>query len=329
LVCRWSNISAALFFPRFYQKLYSVKAVNGFQRVFEVLFIARDCLRARRTCWKDVFPLGDVKAEREELGMAARKAEKFFVEEREFPVELAIVKKGRGTPREQVLSDLPQAEREKLIVENRDHGYRLAWKFLHHWRIRLQEDDVRSIVGIALCEAAHRFRTTFQTSFRTFLFYHLRGLLLREVGDQIKQRNLHRPMPTFLGDDDQEALSLEFQSLTFVEYRTPEKLIQRKQIIDLCRDACDKLDELERVVLTRHFIEEHSLNDIARDMGYCRCHISRVKNRALSKMNRILEPLEQTSDTKEIKVAKKLTLREPRQYTGGRGRRRRELLEAA
>jgi len=255
--------------------------------------------------------------------MAAIEARKFFVEENEFPQELAIIKKGKRQ-HEAVLSDLSPAEREQLIIENRDHGYRLAWKFLHHWRIRLKEEEVRSIVGIALCEAALRFRTTFQTAFKTFLFYHLRGLLLREVGDQIRQRNLHRPLPSF-GGEDADLVALDAQYLGFVENRTPERLIQRKQRIDLCREACEKLDDLEREVVTRHFIEEHSLNNIAKELGYCRCHISRVKHRALVKMGRILEPLEETpKEGSPLASQASGSLREPKRYTGGRGRRKKE-----
>ncbi len=217
---------------------------------------------------------------------------------------------------------LTESERNQLIEENIDLGYRLAWKFLHHWRIRLFEDEVRSIVGLALCEAALRFNRDFKTSFRTFLFYHLRGCLLKEISDKIKQSHSRRSLVAALieGDDDRKAV--ETEDLSFVERFTPEAALQEKQTSKVCWEATQQLDELEQQVLLRHFVEEDSLNQIAENLGYCRCHISRVKHKALEKMERMLRPVVQPEETEAQKAAAMSRLTELRRYTGGRGRRK-------
>ena len=79
---------------------------------------------------------------------------------------------------------------DSLIIEHRDHGRRLAWSFLSGWRIRMPQDDVVSIVGAALCEAANRFDPGREVAFKTFFFYHLRGMLLKEVSRMVKQKSL-------------------------------------------------------------------------------------------------------------------------------------------
>ena len=80
---------------------------------------------------------------------------------------------------------LSPKEINALILENQEDAEKMAWKLLGSLRVQLTKDDVVSVVGIALCEAASRFDPSFNTSFKTFLYYHLRGILLKEVSEPI------------------------------------------------------------------------------------------------------------------------------------------------
>src|SRR5690606_27793022 len=145
-------------------------------------FLQRQCCRSQCTAYR-----------RNSMGFAAKSSAESL------PDRSALQKISKQTPvkRKRRLKAAPQplleeSERIALIVENQEHGYRMAWRLLANWRVRLAVDDVRSVVGIALCEAAHRFDPRYETSFKSFFFYHLRCLLLKEVGALINDRNLLR-----------------------------------------------------------------------------------------------------------------------------------------
>jgi hypothetical protein len=55
----------------------------------------------------------------------------------------------------------------------------------------------------------------------------------------------------------------------------------RKELLNMSAQACSKLDALEREVIYRIYVKEQQLIDIAHSLGYSRCHISRVKKKAL------------------------------------------------
>lgn len=181
------------------------------------------------------------------------------------------------------------------IVENHEHGQKLAWKFLKGWRVRLHPDEVKSIVGLALSEAAKRFDPSKNVHFRTFLFYHLRGLLLKEITRLVQDSRIvehlygdPKSSNSSLGEEAPEAFIDDIWPLGNIEQKTPEFLMHKREIARMCWDACMCLDELEREVIYRHYVDDQALNIVASELGYCRCHISRVKSRAIIKLQRVV-----------------------------------------
>ncbi len=212
---------------------------------------------------------------------------------------------------------------EALILDHRDHGRRLAWSFLTTWRIRMKQDEVLSIVGAALCEAANRFDETRGVAFKTFFFYHLRGMLLKEISRMIHEQRVLQFFPHSMlveGNTGDQSL-YSGPPIVPVEQNNPERLIEKKQIAKITWDACAQLDELEQEVIIRHFVHDQSLIDIAEELQYCRCHISRVKSRGLAKLQRSLKKALNRSDA-PVEVSPELLETARRSYTGGRGRRR-------
>lgn len=220
-------------------------------------------------------------------------------------------------------SSIPPAQ---LILSHRELGIKIAWRLLSNWRIRLPQDDVLSMVGIALCEAASRFDPTKGATFGTFLFYHVRGVLLKEIANAMNERRFRNI------EGDQESYYLLFNTMCYVngdsalvETNTPERNLQKQELGNILNSAYSALDDLEKTVLTRHFINEESLVDIAKDLDYCRCHISRVKTTAVSKIGKHFDSIETKDETaitgpKEVPSAHAVAPKA--KYTGGRGRRR-------
>jgi RNA polymerase sigma factor for flagellar operon FliA len=187
-----------------------------------------------------------------------------------------------------------QPSYEELILNHRENGRKLARSILRRWQVNLPAEDVDSIVDLTLCEAAARYNITKGASFITFLFYHLRGHLVRAVASATTDSQLFLALAQSAGLDVTEwSTANEDTAVAFIpdisfdrqaEVESPEVLLIRKERAGLCKDAVVKLDELEREIIDRSYGQDEPLVDIAKLLGYSRCHVSRVKKRALDRL---------------------------------------------
>ena len=184
---------------------------------------------------------------------------------------------------------LSPAERGQLVLEFRMKARKLARSILRKWHARLDLLEVDSVVDLSLCEAVKRYDPRKGASFMTFLFYHLRGNLIRAVSVAASMNAI----PS--GDGEHELLgssrrgkaghgvsAMEVaEALCNHDHILPDEALFRKEMTALSSAACEKLDALEREVIYRIYVKEQQLIDIAHTLGYSRCHISRVKRKAL------------------------------------------------
>lgn len=186
---------------------------------------------------------------------------------------------------------------QQLVIDHRENGRKLARSLLNQWRVRMPAEEIYSIVDLTLCEAAKRYRPDKGASFMTFLYYHLRGQLVRAVASAANANQMFVSHAKNSGIDLGDWENYQGDALpTFIEpnvlgvthAETPEDQLLRKEKIDRCRGALDTLDTLEQEVLQRAYENEQQLTDIARELGYSRCHISRVKRRALEQLAAVL-----------------------------------------
>lgn len=179
-----------------------------------------------------------------------------------------------------------------LVLRYRMKARKLARSILRKWHSRLDLQEVDSIVDLSLCEAVARYNPEKGASFMTFLFYHLRGNLIRAVSYAASANALP------IGDDATTAGSVKSDARANALYRgasaseiaealcgqdrtLPDEQLFMKQLVSLSQSACSKLDALEQEVIDRIYLQEQQLMDIANTLGYSRCHISRVKRKAL------------------------------------------------
>lgn len=203
-------------------------------------------------------------------------------------------------------------KREEIILENYEQAMRVAWKMLSNWRVRMPEDEVQSVVGAALCDAAYRFDPERGVAFQTFFFYHLRGLFIKEITRIVKDQNTCISVPQqVLAGEVEEGFASPKWFFRLIDNNNPERLMEEKEKSLEIWSACADLDPLEQEVLVRVFVKDQALVKVAEELNYCRCHISRVKSKALKKLEQTLNS-DSTSDSS--KVTKK-------SYKGGRGRR--------
>lgn len=226
---------------------------------------------------------------------------------------------------EHAKSTLSPEDKYQIITSHIELGMKLAWKLLNSWQAKLPQDDVKSLVGISLCEAAQNYDGRPNVQFQTFLYYYLRGRLLREISESVKSKNVSRQ---FLCEDVDISCNAETAELSKkmlpTDSKNAEQLMidcEEKRMID---QSLAVLDDLESEIIQRHYIDGDSLIDIAEALGYCRCHLSRVKRRALDKLRKAM--VIQNDQIAPNVVAHSqsviLTKIKTEGYTGGRGRRK-------
>jgi RNA polymerase sigma factor (sigma-70 family) len=203
-----------------------------------------------------------------------------------------------GANKEMTKQKTPLSEQEiaELILKYRVKARKLARCILRQWHSRLDLEDVDSVVDLSLVESARRFDPSYGASFMTFLYFHLRGNLIRAVSEAVTgngvidadDEDTHRAVSGTPGTPTPRtkakvARASDVNEVYYnsAENTTPDDLLQQSEIARITREACEKLDPLEREIIVRIFLDEQQLVNVAESLGFSRCHISRLKKRAL------------------------------------------------
>ena len=226
---------------------------------------------------------------------------------------------------------LSQLDRENLVVEFRLKAQKLGRSILRKWNSRLDLQEVDSIVDLSLCEAVKRFDPKKGASFITFMYYHLRGNLIRAITTAASQNSV--PLADFEGygaSDDNGARyrlpnSVEVaEALIGEDQLMPDEVLYQKELMNISTEACSKLDSLEQEVVQRIYLKEEQLMDIAKSLGYSRCHISRVKKSAIDSLTAEMEErtgekfiLEEEKEERSPVVRRRIQRRKPRSTVYG------------
>ena len=187
---------------------------------------------------------------------------------------------------------ISEAERiEKLVIDNRLSAQKLGYSILRRWGVRIEKEELHSVIDYALCDSAIRYIPNKGASFPTYFYYHLRGHLIRLVADLKMASTTYAQLGAdSMSDPDQHTyIHPNFMLPTLVKselVNSPESLAIKEEELSHCSYSVDKLDKLEQAVLTRIYNNE-PLTKVARSLGYSRCHISRIKQQALDKLKAI------------------------------------------
>ncbi len=207
---------------------------------------------------------------------------------------LAKGKKVQNRIAETIIKTKKQTEArriEKLVMDNRESAKKMGYSLLKRWNVRIEKDEINSVIDYALCDAAMRYIPNKGASFVTYFFYHLRGHLVRLITDLTMAGNLFA-RSEINGDLDYEGdtagrMQLEnpiYSKSELIE--SPETVVIKNEDLNLCSLSLRDLDRLEREVLLKTSNDENVI-DVAKEFGYSRCHISRIKKDALSKLKAI------------------------------------------
>lgn len=217
-----------------------------------------------------------------------------LIKPRKASLKLAVVSAEAKAPPHRELTPLQQ---EALILKYRVKARKLGRSMLRRWHSRMDLEEVDSVVDLSLCEAVKRFDPHKGASFMTFLFYHLKGNLVRAVAAAAASSSI----PLAIGELEEAGKSIGeinfvhgisgvnsaeiAEAVTSQDAPLPDEALWRKQLSDRSTSACEKLDSLEREIIKRLFVHEQQIIDIAAALGYSRCHISRIKKKALDTLH--------------------------------------------
>lgn len=199
-----------------------------------------------------------------------------------------------------------------LVVSHRASGRKIAKSILRKWHAHIAEDDLNSLVDLALCEAALRFNADYGTQFVTFLFYHVRGHLIKNVAQAKKDKDFKQVFSTRDLSEDvigltprEEVNSFFIEQEEKSEKTDPESLVSLKQQIEICSEAQSKLSKLDSEVIRRCFLDGEQVIDVSKDLGLSRHYVSRIKTRALKKLKKLV--VKANSETNYKADLRKLT----------------------
>ena len=221
------------------------------------------------------------------------------------------------------------SERNNIALEYRFHARKMAHGILARWHVHLNTEDLYSIVDQSLCEAVSRFDPERGVSFITFLFYHLKGNLVKTIkyqtkgsvvsfiNDEIKGDN----NSSFKGEGSRLVENEGINEMSFLDMKmieSPEDSLLNKEGVNVVALACEKLDKIEKEIIYRLFINEEHVFDVAASLGYSRCHVSRIKKSALFNLRREIARIYDEIYKEEGKVV----CRVPRQISRRQNRTR-------
>ena len=167
-------------------------------------------------------------------------------------------------------------DREGLIVSHRVDAYRIARSLLRKTERTLDEDDLRSVVDLALVEAANKYVQDNRVKFTTFLFYYLKGRILRALCKERYWDNHHckaASSPERIEDFSPDSVS-----------KGPDLIVEYKDIQINSHRLIECLPRVEREVLFAVYYRDMTLELVAKELGYSRAHIGRIRDRALSRL---------------------------------------------
>lgn len=188
---------------------------------------------------------------------------------------------------------LSQTEIDELIISHLEKAEAIGWKLLRSWHVRLDVDEFKSVIGLSLSEAAIRFDPSKKVSFTTFLFYYLRGSLIKEISRSVKNSKesfkIGLPSSVLNKDStDNTVIETNLKKNLGDDQSSPENVFYKAQLEQFFKAVCAELSDLEQDIVFRNLMDDIPLKDVAVELKLSRCYVSRTKRKALDKLQQIM-----------------------------------------
>ena len=218
---------------------------------------------------------------------------------------------------EKVGKDPSGAYGDELIDRHIGLVRQLATDIRRRYRLSIELDELVAAGIEGLLQAANTYDQSTRTSFSGFAHYRIRGAIIDNCRRLGAMRRVYRRQLSFEAganailaeqaeilprqrsveaDTNWIASTLDSLVTAHTLASDPETLLKHgpeRQLVDKrrrarLREGMSTINERERSILVRHYLEYESLSDIASDMGFSRSWASRLHARALEKLRRHL-----------------------------------------
>lgn len=191
--------------------------------------------------------------------------------------------------------ELSQEEVKTVVLEHRITARKVAKSLLRKWRAYMDAEELDSLADLALCEAANRYQPRHGTKFTTWLFYYIKGRLVRYLVSKgcgknrvaLANRTVDLAQVSEIEIYEQQKRDeLSYSVLVDSCYYglRPDEKLYRKQIVRLSRAAIENLPPVEKKVLQQIYKEGRSVGRVAQELGYSAGHLSRLHNSAIGRL---------------------------------------------
>lgn len=178
------------------------------------------------------------------------------------------------------MQSLTEAQ-QTLVEENIRLAYYMAQKWSKHLPPQKADlEELKSLCSLALCKAARAFNEEKGVKFATFAARCMDNevlMMLRREKNQWMLVSLEHPI-----NDDGEGSELTIQDVL----HEPKDEIEEWVINESIPALFSVLKEREEVLIKRIFFDNDVQRMIGIDMGLSQSYVSRVRDKALTKMRR-------------------------------------------
>ena len=179
---------------------------------------------------------------------------------------------------------------EKQIVKD---NIKLVYFVLKKLNLYKEIDDLYDIGLIGLCKAANSFDEKKGYTFSTYATFCIRNEILMYRRKRTNKVNINAiSLNTPIYENGESEIVLED---TLKSDEDIEKTILDKEQNILLYESIEKLDEKEKLIICHYYgllgYGNISRDQLSKDLGISLSYISRIKNRALKKLKRMMEDL--------------------------------------
>jgi len=167
---------------------------------------------------------------------------------------------------------------EVLILQEK--SLKVAKSMLRRWNVVLPPDELKSLVNLSIAEVLPKFDASKGTSIITFLYYHLKGALIKHIQETVSQQSEQLSEEAYL---EFQAFENHTSEVSFVS-ESPEEEIINKQLTKIYDEALGTLSDLERELIRLNLEEGIKVQQIAKQLGFSRSYLSRLKSQALYRL---------------------------------------------
>ncbi len=185
------------------------------------------------------------------------------------------------------------ANYEALILDNREKAHRMAYGILRGFGSTIDQDEIVSAADLALCEAASRYEPRPNACFTTYLYYFIKGEIVRSMQESARSaanaEAQKHALSAHESEHAQEVIDLEASHVDENKSSCPERIAYQDELRKMCRAAVAMLSDVERAVVLESHIEENPMLGIAKKLGYSRGHLFAIRKNAERKLKRHFE----------------------------------------